>query len=199
MRVLWVAAVALCFVSATVCAQITQEPDEFLAERARIEAARVKTGWMLDEQELACQARFAVTDCVNGARARRRQLMSDLDRQSAKLNDAQRFRQASERQKARQEKLEERLQRNAAQSGSKESTDAPAVSKERVPGAASKANQTMVVPRSTAPAVALDPAALEAKKTQYRQKQMDAEQRRALRDQRLREPAPAYLSLPVPP
>jgi colicin import membrane protein len=67
------------------------------AERARIAAERSQADAKLATQEAACYRKFAVTDCLNAARAQRRERLSDLRRQELTLNDAERKRRAAER------------------------------------------------------------------------------------------------------
>ena len=67
------------------------------AERDRIARERSQADSRLATQEVACYKKFAVTDCLNAARARRREILSDLRRQELTLNDADRKRRAGDR------------------------------------------------------------------------------------------------------
>jgi colicin import membrane protein len=71
--------------------------DRINAERARAEAA-------FSAEEKACYASFAVNDCLNAAKARRRTVLGDLQRQEISLNDAERKRKAIERVRAGEER-----------------------------------------------------------------------------------------------
>jgi colicin import membrane protein len=67
------------------------------AELARINAQRERAEAEYAAQEKACYSRFAVNDCIETARKRRRDALADLRRQEVALNDAERRRRAAER------------------------------------------------------------------------------------------------------
>lgn len=67
------------------------------AERVRIRAARAQQEAHYQSEEVACYARFAVTDCLHEVRALRRAALADLRRQERLLNDLERQRQAQEK------------------------------------------------------------------------------------------------------
>ena len=67
------------------------------AERDRIARERSQADSRLATQEVACYKKFAVSDCLNAARATRREILSDLRRQELTLNDADRKRRAGDR------------------------------------------------------------------------------------------------------
>lgn len=75
--------------------QAQEDPGE-AAQRARIAAERSQAQATFRDQEKACYRKFAVTDCLNAAKAQRRQVLADLRRQEISLNDAQRKRKAAE-------------------------------------------------------------------------------------------------------
>ena len=74
------------------------------AERERLKAERTAIEARFNEQEKACRARFAVTDCVKDAQRERNAALGNVRRQERILNDAERKQRAAERQK----ELEER-------------------------------------------------------------------------------------------
>ena len=67
------------------------------AELARIDAQRDRAETEFASQERACYARFAVNDCIETARKRRRDAMAELRRQEIAINDAERRRRAAAR------------------------------------------------------------------------------------------------------
>lgn len=83
-------------------------PSTLDAERARIAAERARADQRYAAEEIACQKRFAVTDCVERARTAQRAVRADLQRQEVMLNDTQRRRKADVQQKRLQDKQRER-------------------------------------------------------------------------------------------
>ena len=69
-------------------------PLDILAERVRIQAERDAGEARFIEQEAACYAKFAVTDCLQEVRSQRRHLNDDLRRQTVVLNDMERRKKA---------------------------------------------------------------------------------------------------------
>lgn len=63
---------------------------DMAAERTRIQTERERAESRFREQELACYARFSVTDCLQDVRLNRRLLLDDLRRQTVVLNDMER-------------------------------------------------------------------------------------------------------------
>lgn len=88
------------------CIAHAQQDDDasLAAERTRIAHARDAVEAQYKAEEKACYRKFAVNDCLDKARARRRTAMGDLRRQEIGLNDLQRKRNAA----ARQRSIEER-------------------------------------------------------------------------------------------
>jgi hypothetical protein len=127
----------LCCWLATLPAQAT-EPD-----RQQIVAARQAIQRDFATQELACQKRFAVTDCVEDVRLRRRQALAPWREKELALDAADRRRRASERQAA----IKSKVQAAAAEAASAP----PVLPRER---------KAMAAPSATLPAAppAADPA-----------------------------------------
>jgi colicin import membrane protein len=69
-------------------------PLDILAERGRIQSERDAGEARFIEQESACYAKFAVTDCLREVGLRRRHLNDDLRRQTVVLNDMERRKKA---------------------------------------------------------------------------------------------------------
>ena len=97
-------------------------PPSLQAERARIDAERVRADQRFAAQEVACQQRFAVTDCVNEARSALRATHADLKRQEVLLNDGERRRKAGEQQR----RLDEKLRQREADAGGQAARPEPA-------------------------------------------------------------------------
>ncbi len=83
-------------------------------ERARIAAARKESDAQLLAQEKLCYQKFAVTPCLEEARAKQRVVTSDLRRQEIALNDAERRRKGAEQMRQIDERLSPEAQRLAA-------------------------------------------------------------------------------------
>lgn len=97
MKKLWIRLLCLSclFGSAPVLAQIADGGLEVAAEHARIEAERQQIEKRFADEEAGCFQKFAVTDCRDASRARRRVEMADLRRQEISLNDAERKRKGA--------------------------------------------------------------------------------------------------------
>lgn len=85
-------------------ASIAQTLD-VVVERSRIQADEVRDETHFAEEEAACFARFAVTDCLREVRVRRREALDALRRQEVMLNDVERKRKAAEQIERINEKL----------------------------------------------------------------------------------------------
>lgn len=102
------------FTAACALAQPGGDETQAGVERARLSRERARIEAEYQSQERACYARFAVSDCVGKANARRRQGLADLRRQEVALNDMERKRKAMERHRAVQEREEEKERATAA-------------------------------------------------------------------------------------
>jgi colicin import membrane protein len=74
------------------------------AEHSRIQTERARQATRYEQEEAACYARFAVTDCLRKVHVRRRESLADLRRQEILLNEAERKRKTLEQMKRLQEK-----------------------------------------------------------------------------------------------
>ncbi|WP_048440773.1 hypothetical protein [Caenimonas sp. SL110] len=74
-----------------------QVQGNFAVEKARIARERNAAEALYKVEEKACYQKFAVTDCVNDARDKRRVVMTELHRQEVAVNDVERKRKAAER------------------------------------------------------------------------------------------------------
>lgn len=75
------------------------------AERTRISAERAGHEAVYQQAERLCYSRFAVSDCLRGARQERRLAMDELRRQELLLNDMERKTRAIEALKRIETKL----------------------------------------------------------------------------------------------
>jgi colicin import membrane protein len=73
------------------------EDKQLAAEQARISAEREQAEATFRQEEKACYGKFAVNDCLQAARKKRREVDAALRRQEVSLNDASRRRKAAER------------------------------------------------------------------------------------------------------
>lgn len=183
-----------------------QEEDAFAAQKATIATERSDAEAAFLAQEKVCYGKFAVNDCVNAARVKRREALADLRRREISLNDAERRRRAAERLRDIDRRNPSEAQPNPAGQGDRQTR----ASTKGVEGAARAAS---------APAQALQRAeraereksskeaaraqkAGEAETHRHLQqvKLEEAQERRAKLEKRLAErKKPAAQPLPVPP
>lgn len=102
-------------VSVLSLAAAAQDADGGTAAMERIKADRGRVEAIFRAEEKACYGKFAVNDCLNAARARRRQALADLRRQEVLLNDAERRRRAAERLREMEERTSAENQRKEAE------------------------------------------------------------------------------------
>ncbi|BDT68341.1 hypothetical protein os1_25230 [Comamonadaceae bacterium OS-1] len=154
--------------SVSVTAQIADGGLQVAAEHARIDAERQRIEKRFAEEEAACFQKFAVNDCRDASRARRRVDMADLRRQEIALNDAERKRKGAEQ-----------LQRMEEAAAAK---DAPPVA------VGTATPRTPATPRTHAPTEPRKPydAAEAAKAQAARKATADSKARKAQEDQATR-------------
>lgn len=158
-------------------------------ERQQIEAARQRIAQDFSAQEQACWQRFAVTDCVEDVRARRRQALVPWREKELALDAADRQRRADER-------------RAAIQAKTKAAAEAPASAPPVVPRARKPGPTPTTVlplaPPAADPARAAE-AAARVQDAAKRKAEAEAAQARVVRRQaeRSRE-GKAAAPLPVP-
>lgn len=93
-------------------------PPSVQAERDRIAAERSRLAERSAEEQRGCHQKFAVNDCLDGARARQREALDDLRRQEVLLNDGERQRKAGEQVR----KLDEKRRARDAEEGDRPAT-----------------------------------------------------------------------------
>jgi colicin import membrane protein len=149
---------------------------EVATEQARITSERQRIEQRFAEEETACFQKFAVTDCRDASRARRRVDMADLRRQEIALNDAERKRKGAEQ-----------LQRMEQSAATKDQP--PVAAGIAAPRAASSAPvRTRTPPEPRTPRSPHDPAAAAqaqaARKATAENKARNAQQEQAARAQK---------------
>ena len=182
----------------TFCIAAHSESKGYEGERTRIEAQRQQQSRELDALEQACHTRFAVTDCVNRVRSLRRQRLAVLDQRIAQINSEQRLEQAEQSRQSRREKLVQRQQRGAERAASS-ATRALALPQPNGSEPKQPSGEIRGTDRTAKPGNTVDAATREDRKARFLKKQQEAQLRQQLRDQRLKEPVPAHLALPLPP
>ncbi|WP_341891813.1 hypothetical protein [Variovorax sp. YR752] len=95
------------------------------AERERIARERSEAAARHDQRRRECEQRFAVTACVDEARAEHRQTMMRLRRQEALLDEAQRKARAAQRLAAIEQKRSEERTRVAVPRAAQARASAP--------------------------------------------------------------------------
>lgn len=89
---------------ALACCTHAPAQDAQAGDRVRIADERKKVQERHAAEEKACYARFAVNDCLDDARARRREVLAELRRQEVALNDRERQSKGAARLRALEEK-----------------------------------------------------------------------------------------------
>ena len=88
--------IVCCLLGSAVLAQTPDGSVAVKAERQRIAAERQQIEQRFAAEEAVCFQKFAVNDCRDASRARRRADLADLRRQEILLNDAERKRKGAE-------------------------------------------------------------------------------------------------------
>ena len=102
-------------------------------ERARIQSARRNVEAQFQQATQDCRVQFAVTACVDEAKAQRRASLADLRAQQVKLDDEDRRRRAAERVQGIDQKRSEKAALAASASAATAAVVAPKVTKPRAP------------------------------------------------------------------
>jgi colicin import membrane protein len=114
-----------------------QEAAGVAAQRARIAGERDQAEGEFNARQKLCYLKFAVNDCLNAAKAQRREKLADLRRQEISLNDAERKRKAAERSGS----LEERSSPGKQEAEAQRRAKAAAQENDRKARAAEKATR----------------------------------------------------------
>lgn len=163
------------------------------AERERIARERSEATARHERQRRECEQRFAVTACVDEARAEHRQTMMGLRRQEALLDEAQRKQRAAERLAAIEQKT--RQERGAASSPMQGRASAAEPRRPRVPAMAASrpASTAAVAAAASTPdrreAESRSRARFDARQREAAARREAAEQRRIEREKSGKPPA----------
>ncbi|MBI2772300.1 MAG: hypothetical protein HYX47_21955 [Burkholderiales bacterium] len=205
-----------CLILAVLACSLAQAetPQRIEAEQARIVSLRAEAEARYAADQKDCWQKFAVNDCLAAAKARRREVLSDLRRQEISLSDAERKRRGAERVRAIEEKTSTQKQelnsstrlRAATEQATKEehaaqkAAERPAAlasQKERAAQRESQARQKAASEQAARDAKAAR-AAQEKAKVLERQK--EAQERKDRVAKKLAEPKKEEVKpLPVPP
>ena len=192
--------IALCAAPTAVQAQgsAQQQLDQ---ERSRIAAERRAADSRYADAEAACYARFAVNDCVNEAKAARREALADLRRQEVSLNDDERRRKGAAQRQRLDERSSAENQQRAAQQRAQALNDA-ALRQER--GARKAAAAAPPASAATAASIATPPVPVrptpDAAAVRKRQEKLEEAKARKdrLEKRRLERTKPLSKPLPAP-
>lgn len=167
------------------------------AERGRIAQERSEATALHDQRRRECEQRFAVTACVEEARADHRQTMMRLRRQEALLDEAQRKERAAQRLAAIERKRSEERTRVAAPRAQIRAS-APAARQPAV--AAAPAAERASAPAAATAAAGAGSAAEARSRARFDARQREAATRRDAAEQRRiqRERNGKPLSAPLP-
>ncbi|MDB5873964.1 MAG: hypothetical protein JWQ07_3406 [Ramlibacter sp.] len=184
-----------------------QEDAEVAIQRARMASERSQVEAAFRAEEKVCYGKFAVNDCLNEARGRRRVALADLRRQEISLNDAQRKRRAAERMREIEQRVPPEKRGTAAADqqerearAAQKSTDR-AAAEASAPAKAAERQEQVRRKQAEAATARLQRGEEAAKHVQDQKKrEADAKERRANLEKRLAEQKkPAAAPLPVPP
>ncbi len=139
-------------------------------ERARLAAERQAITQRFDQQERGCKQKFATTDCLADARARRRDALAPLRERELSLADHERQQRAQERRRAVAAKQQAAADRPA---------EVPApVLKLRQPSAPARPASVATAPRGADEPARDDDAARRARANAHRQAEIEADKKR---------------------
>lgn len=175
-------------------AALAQQPSFEAAERARISAERNQAESEFAAQEKACYAKFAVNDCIDAARAQRRNVLADLRRQEVALSDAERRRRATDRVREIEAKQAEQA---AARKGAADAREQPVP--RALPAPAPSPAPAASPPAATRPGPAVAPVEAEQNTRRHQERVQQAQQHKERVQKKAAENTKASRTLPVPP
>ena len=172
------------------------------AQRAIIDTIRQQKSVELDKEDASCLTRFAVTDCQNQVGVRRRQMLTDLKRQEASLNSAERKQKHAEQLLRNQQKAADSAPRQQEVQAAAEKN--MAIDRQKNLDDKKNTHQSRVKPIGENVPVAksnnmLDAETVEKNRAAFLEKQKMLEKRRQDRDQRLQDHGKGAGPLPLLP
>lgn len=155
------------------------------AERGRISAERREAEAAYARAQAGCYGKFAVNDCLNEAKARRREAMSDLRRQEISLNDQERRHKGAAQRQRLDDKASPQNQQRLAEARA-QALQAQAARAQRADDKAGRRGGA--APAEAAGSAALSPAEREAAKLAARgRREAEANAQVEKRRQRIKE------------
>lgn len=170
-------------------------------QQQRLDALRQQTLQQGQEEERACEERFAVNDCLKAAQARNRRKMADIRRQQESLHDLQRKQRGDAQSRRQDEKKLEHAQKLRDATTNQDTATGTVPVREQgdahdpqsrtaqsgKPLESSREKERTAVEGGTA-----------SNRQAYQRKLQDAELKRQERDKRLKEKAGSKPALPLP-
>lgn len=173
-------------------AQSTDSERAIAVERERLKVLEAQEESRYSKEFSACYQRFAVTDCLNEVRGRRRLTMEDLRRQTISLNDMERKQQGADQVRRTEEKSSVQTQQEEAQRRSQAILEykerAERIEQKNADRLNADIEKSKLKPRvrNTLPGPHTDATKVSEKET-FDQKQKQAAQSKARRDKALAE------------
>jgi hypothetical protein len=163
------------------------------ANRTELEAARRAQTEVFEERDRRCYATFAVTQCLNRVQSERLAAQAELNRRERHLNDVQRAQQAQEQRERTEKKLAER--------NAKFSELASRNADPGVPRLMKKSNEPVAAPRPTREvrSTNLSAEARATNRKEYEQRQLQAQEKRQMVNERIKAATKPAKALPLPP
>ncbi len=181
-----------------------QVPADEANERARITAERSRVEAEFEAGHKACYGRFAVNDCIDAAKSRRREALADLRRQEVSLNDAERRRRAAERLAEIEARKQEQAQQEQEPVRSKAPEEPKAAREAQPVEKAEKTQRVPEAPKARTAKAAREPKVREQPDSEetlrrHNQRVAEAGEHKAKVEQRAAQAKKAVRPLPVPP
>jgi hypothetical protein len=169
--------------------------------RTNIQQRREQEARLFDAEEHACQNKFAVNDCVLSVRAKRRQVIGNLQREENLVKDLERQRRAEEQMRSIEKKAASRKELEETLAAQGNASRQQTAEQRAVEKAAEHASSSQ--PRVTKRAVAVQDgarqSAIDAENVRsFAEKAVENQKRQAERARRLKEKPSSAAPLPVP-
>lgn len=165
---------------------------ETAIEQRRLDGMREVLNRQQQEEESDCRQRFAVNDCLKSVQTRYRAKLADIRKQEAGLHDLQRQQRADAQIREADERLRARDVRLQEQSATPERPSRGARPQNNAPASATAAEVPTRAPQSAMKVPSPEVREVHARRLR------DAEERRAARDQRVKEKAAGKQPVPLP-
>ena len=180
---------------------VSKNEMDIAAQQRRLDAQRSDLARQTQEEESACNSRFAVNDCLKAVRLRSLERNADIRRQQASLNDIQRQRDGQEKiRQLEEKKLQHEQGLRDAAARSNESPGLETQGKNADQRQVQQGNERSQASNRIADrdAVRPQPAVSAESQQMYQRKLQEAERRRQERDKRIAEKAGGKRLAPLP-